>query len=155
MAEKGRHIALPPATWGPIFWNTMHIVALGYSMTPSEEEKMAAKHFYESLVYLIPCPICRVHYKEHLASMSVTEALDNRSALLEWTWKIHNEVNKELGKPTVTMDQFLDHISSLKPPAEQCCHTAWHKLSWVSVVGALAIGGIAGYSIYAFSRKSK
>lgn len=151
MAEKGRHIALPPDTWGPIFWNTMHIVALGYSMTPSEEEKTAAKQFYESLVYLIPCPVCRVHYKAHLVTLPVMDALSNRSDLIEWTWKIHNMVNIELGKATITMDQFLDYISSLKPPAAQCFNTK----SWITVAGALVVGGLAGYCLYAYTRKAK
>ncbi len=162
MTEKGRHIGLPPAVWGPIFWNTIHIVALGYSISPTEDEKTAAKHFYESLVFLIPCPICRVHYKSHLAEMPVDTALGSRSDLIEWTWKIHNKVNAELGKPEITIDQFLDHISSLKSPAEQCAKgTSVTKYPWmtaatVTTAAVALIAGVAiGYGIVTFNRKTK
>ena len=154
MAEKGRNIALPPSTWGPIFWNTIHIVALGYSLTPSDEEKQAAKHFYESLAYLIPCPICRVHYKSHLEELPVEPALGTRSDLIEWTWRIHNKVNVELGKPEITINQFLDHIASLKPPAQQCCDVS-SKYKWITAAGVL-LGSVAvGCLMLSFSRKSK
>lgn len=155
MASSERNIALPPAVWGPIFWNTIHIVALGYSMTPSEDEKKAAKQFYESFVYLIPCPICRVHYKSHLEELPIDAALGNRSDLIEWTWKIHNYVNEELGKSQITIDQFLEHISSLKPPSEQCCHVSAISCSWKSVATIAAVGAVVGCSIYVFNRKSK
>jgi len=156
MTEKGRHIGLPPSVWGPIFWNTIHIVALGYSMNPTEEDKTAAKQFYESLVYLIPCPICRVHYKSHLEEMPVDAVLGSRSDLIEWTWKIHNKVNAELGKPQITIDQFLDHISSLKPPAEQCCDTSsTSKCTWMTAAGALVAGIAIGYCVVAYNRKTK
>jgi hypothetical protein len=155
MGDSGRHIALPPAVWGPIFWNTIHIVALGYSITPTDEEKKAAKQFYESLTYVIPCPICRVHYKSHLEELPVDAALGGRSDLIEWTWKIHNRVNEELGKPQITIDKFLDHISSLKPPSEQCCHVSAMNGSWKSIAAIAAIGAVVGCCIYTFNRKSK
>jgi hypothetical protein len=145
---KDRHIALPPTVWGPIFWNTIHIVALGYSQNPTEEEKMAAKQFYESLQYVIPCPICRVHYKSNLAEMPVDAALGNRSDLIEWTWRMHNKVNVQLEKPEITLDQFLDHIRSLKPPAAT-------GTSWMSIVGALALGVGVGFALFTLQRKTK
>lgn len=145
-----RNIALPPTVWGPIFWNTIHIVALGYSPTPTEEEKRAAKQFYESLQYLIPCPICRVHYKANLAEMPVDPALGNRSDLIEWTWRMHNKVNVQLDKPEITLDQFLDHISSLKSPSRSS-----GGITWGPVVGALLLGAGVGYGLYTFNRKGR
>ena len=80
----------------------MHIVALGYSNEPTYAEKKAAKEFYESLVHLIPCPVCRIHYAEHLKNHPITPSLDSRKDLFQWTIKIHNLVNKDLGKPEYT-----------------------------------------------------
>jgi len=90
---------IPPTVWGPIFWHTIHIVALGYPSNPSYAQKRAAKEFYESLGSLIPCPVCREHYVTHLQKMPLTPHLDRRDDLFKWTVELHNEVNKLLGKP--------------------------------------------------------
>ena len=39
----------PPSVWGPFFWHTIHIVALGYPKNPTYTDKKCAKEFYESL----------------------------------------------------------------------------------------------------------
>lgn len=93
---------LQPAVWGPFFWHTIHIVALAYPAQPSYAHKRSAKEFYESLVHLIPCPICRDHYQQHLQKSPLTPHLDRRADLFKWTVALHNEVNKTLGKATVS-----------------------------------------------------
>jgi hypothetical protein len=94
--------SIPPQTWGPFFWHTMHLVALGYSNQPSYAEKKAAKEFYESLVHLIPCPTCKLHYADNLKVLPISPSLDNRRDLFKWTVDMHNMVNKQLGKPEYT-----------------------------------------------------
>jgi hypothetical protein len=89
---------LPPAVWGPLFWHTLHIVALGYPKEPTYAQKRAAKEFYESLGILIPCPVCREHYQTHLQKIPITPHLDRREDLFKWTVQLHNEVNALLGK---------------------------------------------------------
>jgi hypothetical protein len=92
----------PPSVWGPIFWHTIHVTALSYPSNPTYAQKKAAKEYYESLTELIPCPICREHYKVHLQKLPLTPHLDRREDLFRWTVELHNEVNTMLGKPTVT-----------------------------------------------------
>ena len=89
----------PPSVWGPFFWHTIHIAALGYPAEPTYVHKKAAKEFFESLQVLIPCPICREHYAEHLKEMPISPHLDSRNDLFKWTVVLHNKVNKLLGKP--------------------------------------------------------
>ncbi len=103
----------PPAVWGPIFWMTIHIVALGYSEKPSYSEKKSAKEFYEGLQHLLPCPTCREHYREHLKNNPITPSLDNRRDLFKWTVNIHNSVNKKLGKPQVSEEEALAFMARL------------------------------------------
>ena len=104
---------LPPDTWGPFFWHTIHIVALGYPAEPSHAHKKAAKEFYESLRILIPCPICKDHYNEHLEKYPLTPHLDRRTDLFRWTILLHNEVNKVLGKPIFTETQVIQYYTRL------------------------------------------
>jgi hypothetical protein len=97
----------PPSVWGPFFWHTIHITALGYPRAPTYSDKKAAKEFYESLAFLLPCPICREHYATHLQKMPLSPHLDRREDLFKWTVQLHNEVNASLGKPRVTEAEAL------------------------------------------------
>lgn len=103
----------PPIIWGPFFWHTIHIVALGYPKKPTYIDKKSAKEFYESLVFLLPCEVCREHYREHLSKNPLTPFLDTRKDLLNWTIKIHNEVNKMLGKPEWTEAEVISYYERL------------------------------------------
>lgn len=98
---------LPPNVWGPFFWHTIHITALGYPKTPTYTDKKCAKEFFESLAHLIPCSICRDHYSQHLAKNPLTPYLDSRTDLIKWTLMIHNQVNEMLHKPTWTLEELL------------------------------------------------
>lgn len=104
---------LPPTAWGPFFWHTIHIVALGYPVKPTYAEKKAAKDFFESLRFLIPCPICRDHYNAHLEKYPLSPHLDTRKDLLHWTILLHNEVNKKLGKREYTQAEVLKYYTRL------------------------------------------
>jgi len=97
----------PPVVWGPLFWHTIHIVALGYPANPTYGHKKAAKEFYESLAFLIPCPVCREHYEKHLQKNPLTPHLDRRDDLFRWTVNLHNEVNESLGKPRLLESEVI------------------------------------------------
>jgi len=104
---------LPPTVWGPFFWHTIHIVALGYSKNPTYNDKKCAKEFYESLAFLIPCAVCREHYKNYLGKNPLTPFLDTRKDLLKWTINNHNSVNKMLGKPEWADDEVISYYERL------------------------------------------
>jgi hypothetical protein len=104
---------IPPDVWGPFFWHTIHIVALGYPQEPSYGDKKAAKEFFESLKFLIPCPICRTHYESHMAKIPITASLDSRKELFKWTVDLHNEVNVMLGKRKYTETEVIHYYTRL------------------------------------------
>jgi hypothetical protein len=102
-----------PSVWGPFFWHTIHIVAIGYPKNPTYTDKKCAKEFYESLAFLLPCSVCREHYKEHLAENPLTPFLDSRTDLIKWTVTIHNKVNKSLGKKEWRLEEVLTYYERL------------------------------------------
>ena len=104
---------VPPNVWGPFFWHTIHIVALAYPKEPSYGDKKAAKEFFESLQFLLPCPICKEHLKIHLAKFPITPHLDRRDDLFKWTVMLHNEVNVSLNKATMTELEVLLYLKRL------------------------------------------
>lgn len=103
----------PPEVWGPFFWHTIHIVALGYPKDPTYSDKKAAKEFFESLQHLIPCSICKNHYVQHIKNKPITPSLDTREHLIQWTIDIHNEVNKMLNKPTWTREEVIAYYKRI------------------------------------------
>lgn len=110
-------VPLPdPRYWGSKFWFTIHTIAYFYSETPTPTEMAHAKNFYTSLQSLLPCPGCAVHYTHLLKQFPVDEAVMSRTALMEWTNRIHNEVNRRLQKPVVTIEEYLMMNRNLERP---------------------------------------
>jgi hypothetical protein len=146
---------IPPETWGPFFWHTMHIVALGYPNAPTYAEKRAAKEFFESLTHLIPCPTCKMHYADHIKANPITPSLDTRKDLFRWTIVIHNLVNKDLGKPQYTEGDsiaFYHRLGELGrspvwTPEDVHAHTLANvaKYGGAAIAAAAVLGGLAYY----------
>lgn len=151
---------IPPETWGPFFWNTIHIAALGYPAEPSHGHKKAAKEFFESLSFLIPCPICRDHYTEHVKKYPITPHLDRRADLFRWTLLLHNEVSKSLNKKQFTEEETLEYIRRLGQLKRSPVWTAddFAEGDWKARTQGLAAGvalgaGACGLLIYLSSSK--
>ena len=158
MPEPFPPIGMSPSVWGPILWMTMHIVTLGYSDVPTEQEKKAAIEFFESLVYMIPCPICKEHYKMNIEKFPVDAAVGSRNDLANWVFMIHNTVNEQLGKPKITMQQFIKNLTLLSNQAKttfpQQQPVPTHSLPLLTGLGLLAGIGIGAAGLY-YYQKSK
>lgn len=50
---------------------------------------------------------------EHLAKYPITPHLDRRSDLFRWTILLHNEVNKDLGKESMTEAEIIKGYTRL------------------------------------------
>ena len=133
---------IPPEVWGPFFWYTIHITALGYPTQPSYAHKKAAKEFYESLKFLLPCPICKEHYITHLEKYPITPHLDRRSDLFRWTLLLHNEVNKSLQKEEMTESQVLKNLARLGSAGRSPVWTPddFAEADWAARIQGIAIG---------------
>lgn len=145
MAVDKYSISMPPDVWGPIFWNAMHIVSLAYPANPTEDEKAGTRAFFESLTTVIPCPMCRTHYKEKITTSP--PALGSKGELIVWVWEIHNEVNKMLKKPEMSMEAFLESMKHLSKERT----VDWTMIAAVGVSGAAV--GILGFWAYHKYRK--
>jgi hypothetical protein len=87
--------------WGPCFWRTIHSFAAVY--TPAAKE--AFLQFIYSLVGVLPCQVCRDHYKRNLMQLPLTdEYLKDANNLFLWTFLLHDLVNKQLGKTSPTFE---------------------------------------------------
>ena len=149
---------IPPSVWGPTFWLTIHITALAYPKAPTYGDKKAAKEFFESLQFLLPCPICREHLKAHLQKYPITVHLDRNSDLFKWTVILHNEVNKSINKPIFTELEVLKYITRVGARNVSPIITTdmLDELDLRSMIKGGFIGGgivfTAGLAIYYFSK---
>ncbi len=112
-SQKFPPIGMSPDVWGPIFWQTMHIVSLGYSPEPSKRQQEDAIQFYRSLQSMIPCSICRAHYAEFLQEIPVEQAVGSRDDLITWVFQLHNKVNARLGKRQITFEEYIQSMRAL------------------------------------------
>jgi hypothetical protein len=156
---------LPPEVWGPVFWGTLHIVALAFPDEPSYAEKRAAKEFYKSMAFLLPCPVCRNHFAEILEGAPVENWLDNRKSLIDWTVAAHNRVNVKLGKPEITVEEFYQKYQTMAdrglpiPPANpnaEISETAVHDIylrALLHISGSLvALGALGALLWYSYKK---
>lgn len=145
--------------WGGPLWFSIHIIALVYPKQPSYADKKAAKDYFESLQFLLPCPICRTHLKEHLAKNPITPHLDRKEDLFKWTVVLHNEVNKSLNKPTMTELEALYYIKRLgaREVSPMITSDMLDEIDMRSMMKGGFIGGglvfTVGLAIYFFSKK--
>ena len=95
-----------PAIWGPHLWKSIHYIALGYpDDKPTETDRESYKDFFMNFHKVVPCVKCAKNYIRHLREVpAIDEYLSSNTRLFEWTWMLHNIVNKELGKRVVSLD---------------------------------------------------
>ena len=102
MSAQKRGIS--PQKWGACGWAFVHYVALGYPVDrPSVKDRKQYRAFFvDALPCVLPCLMCRENLSRHLTHAPPDEALtQGRDALFAWTVRLHNIVNRELGKPTI------------------------------------------------------
>ena len=130
---------------------------MAYPDEPTYSEKRAAKDLFNSLAQLLPCPLCRSHYKETIQKIPVETWLDNRKSLIEWVWMVHNAVNERLGRPTITQTEFFKRYAEMAerglpiPPSnpqaeitDAAVEAAWIRGASSAVGAVLAVSIVGG-----------
>lgn len=100
-----------PFVWGPPFWFVMHTVSLNYPLKPTYAQRRTHYDFFYNIRNILPCEMCRQHYRTLLKRFPIEPFLDNRDALVSWVILIHNQVNVRLGKPTMSKDAVMQKYS--------------------------------------------
>ena len=103
--------------WGPPFWFTLHTISLNYPTNPSYVVRQQHLLFFESLKTILPCSICRNHYKDFLKNQPIAPFLDNKQSLKRWVLDCHNNVNKLNNKKIWSlkeMENYYDNVYNNK-----------------------------------------
>jgi len=104
-----------PTIWGRQAWHFIHMVALSYPDSPTEENKESYLKFFESLQQTLPCNVCGVHFKENMGKNP--PRLGSRKELFEWTVDIHNKVNKKNQKRVLSYEDAIKEIDKNSKPS--------------------------------------
>jgi hypothetical protein len=99
--------------WGPHIWKSIHYIAMAYPDRPSPMDRRRYKHFFMTLHEFIPCKTCAINYVRHVTQElpPIDRFLDSADHIFEWTVMLHNMVNKELGKPSWTVQQAKEALA--------------------------------------------
>ncbi|PXF43184.1 FAD-linked sulfhydryl oxidase ERV1 [Gracilariopsis chorda] len=85
-----------PETLGRSTWTFLHTLAAAYPLRPSKEEQHRVQRFMKDFAQIYPCAPCAESFQEIIKQ----DPPDGRSgpAFAQWMCRVHNEVNKEIGK---------------------------------------------------------
>ena len=94
-------------SWGPDIWQELHTFA-------KEEKKEEFKQYLDSLTKTLPCPNCRKNLATYLKLHPVVGSTER------YAWKLHNAVNKDLGKPILSFKEAQKHTKNALYGGIQC-----------------------------------
>ena len=99
--------------WGPPAWTFLHTVTYNYPENPTEDDKRNYHNFFDSLQHVLPCEKCKDHYKQNIQKYDLDSNLDSREDLVKWLIDLHNNVNKDNGKPVWSYDEVYNKYDNL------------------------------------------
>lgn len=83
-------------------WNYLHAMAAYYPSDPSPDLVSDMDVFIKVFARTYPCSTCKDHMQEYLVDHPIDAT--STEALSLWVCGLHNDVNRVLGKPTVSCD---------------------------------------------------
>jgi hypothetical protein len=98
--------------WGPTYWSYIHMITLNYPNKPTKKER--DKHFFmvRNFIDTLPCPTCRNEMNNIINDNNLRNSLGSKEKFMKYFWNIHNQVNKRLNKPQLSLKKFKKLYSS-------------------------------------------
>mgnify|MGYP001248009651 FL=1 len=87
------------SVWGPSLWHYLHTMSFNYPVKPTKKEKKHYRQFIMNLRNVLPCKYCRMNLRKNLKDLPLRDKdLKNRHTFSLWMYKLHEHINKMLGK---------------------------------------------------------
>ena len=121
------------SSWGPSFWNVLHILSFSYPNEPTNDDKKNFYTFYYNLQYILPCQHCRDNLKKNYNILPLTaEVFKNSDSLSKYVYKLHELINKELNKKsTLTYEdlknKYEQYIIKKSRKSRECSCSELHN----------------------------
>ncbi len=114
-----------PSVWGPHYWFFLHTIAMTYPHNPNAVTKKKYYEFIQTFPLLIPVEQISGSFSKLLDEYPVAPYLDSRIAFVKWTHFIHNKINQQLEKPTLTLSDFYEQYYHKYKSHDE------HAMQWV------------------------
>ena len=101
---------MDPAVWGPHYWFFLHSVALHYPKHPNATTKKIHYRLIHNMHEFIPHREVAANFSKILARYPVAPYLDSRTHFVRWVHFIHNKINEQIGKPTISLAAHRDNV---------------------------------------------
>src|SRR5262249_35003055 len=121
-----------PKYVGPGTWNVIHRLAF---QAQDHDNQMIFIKEMTAICSGFPCPVCRGHCKEYIAThpmedyLQATMNINGKEILIGmfvWAWRFHNAVNTRLKKPLMSWETAYNMYSGEEDLfcSESCLETA-------------------------------
>lgn len=142
--------------WGPHAWFFLHSITFYYPDHPNPRDKKTFYNFFQTVGDILPCTICKNHYKENLIKYPIENHLDSRDSLVNWLIDIHNSVNKKLNKPLYNNIDIIDKYNNIYKKKNICLVGERNVTIWKNILLViLLILNIIFIVLYCLSGSSK
>jgi hypothetical protein len=99
-----------PKEWGSYVWKIIHIVSeqLGKNtnLFMQKDEMLYYKAFQRKVYYMLPCKICREHYKAYLKNIKDVEYSNFKEDSKTFYLNLHNELNMKNSTKQFTFEDL-------------------------------------------------
>lgn len=99
-----------PKEWGPVVWKILHIVTeqLGKNTIPvmQNDEMTYYKAFQRKVYYILPCKLCRQHYKDYYKNIRDVDYGKFKETSKIFFLNLHNDVNIRNSAKQFTFDDL-------------------------------------------------
>ncbi len=93
-----------PLIIGPYIWKSIHYFAAN---ADTQKKRNSFNTFMHLLTIIIPCSICRINLVKEVEILPIKQYINTSIQLAEWTWILHNKVNKKLTKSIFPKEEFI------------------------------------------------
>lgn len=99
---------MDPVIWGPSLWSSLHFISMAYPDQPTKKDIEHNIVFLHSLANVLPCDICKQHFKAMLDKTNLPLELSNKQSYIALVHRLHNQVNRANGKKEISYNSFLE-----------------------------------------------
>eukprot|EP00890_Picochlorum_soloecismus_P004960 jgi/Picsp_1/5465/NSC_02824-R1_protein len=101
---------------GRATWTFLHTLAAQYPERPSFRQKQDAKKMIDILTRMYPCGECARHFKEVVKAHP--PRVESRQQFSLWMCRVHNVVNRSLGKPSFNCEYVMSRWEGIECDTE-------------------------------------